>query len=367
MKTWIVLNAITVAIFVVWIAPGNSAAQLWSLDAYAGRTNYDLLPSSVSSSTGVLGVRYNRDYRFFRAALGLPLTGTDVTWGVVGLGDRLAIRRGRYLMGADASVVAHAQRDPVANAAGQGVLAEVLPTVSVSLGTGVVEFQSGPRAYASRLGDAGRTRTLWATNLRGGFQAGEQVWLEGDVQHDRNRANEAYTRVGFSVAAAVGPVVLQGSLGKWVDGVEASGPEWNAAMSIPFRSGISFFAMAGHESFNPQFLSSPRTSWGAGIRFQIGATRPPAPVLAEVSSDGAVIRIPVSEMAQQPSIAGDFTGWVPVPMERRGNEWRYIVNERAGVYRFAFRSADGEWFVPESIPNRTDDGMGGWVAVLVVP
>jgi hypothetical protein len=39
----------------------------------------------------------------------------------------------------------------------------------------------------------------------------------------------------------------------------------------------------------------------------------------------------------------------------------------AGVYQYAFRSATGEWFVPTSIAGRRDDGMGGHVAVLVVP
>ncbi|HEY8485417.1 MAG TPA: hypothetical protein VIL13_12465 [Longimicrobiales bacterium] len=37
-----------------------------------------------------------------------------------------------------------------------------------------------------------------------------------------------------------------------------------------------------------------------------------------------------------------------------------------GVYHYAFVTADGKWFVPESVPGRKDDGMGGHVAVLVV-
>jgi len=71
--------------------------------------------------------------------------------------------------------------------------------------------------------------------------------------------------------------------------------------------------------------------------------------------------------APPPSIAGDFTNWMPVRMERHGDEWRFSVHVSRGVYRFAFRGADGQWFVPASFPNRTDDGMGGWAAVLVVP
>jgi hypothetical protein len=37
-----------------------------------------------------------------------------------------------------------------------------------------------------------------------------------------------------------------------------------------------------------------------------------------------------------------------------------------GVYHYAFVAEDGTWFVPESVPGRQDDGMGGHVAVLVV-
>ena len=72
-------------------------------------------------------------------------------------------------------------------------------------------------------------------------------------------------------------------------------------------------------------------------------------------------------MSSQPFIAGDFTDWKPVPMERHDNEWRFPVALPPGAYRFAFRDRNGEWFVPASVPNRLDDGMGGWVAVLVVP
>jgi len=68
-----------------------------------------------------------------------------------------------------------------------------------------------------------------------------------------------------------------------------------------------------------------------------------------------------------PVVAGDFTNWMPVRMERHKDEWRYSVHVSSGVYHFAFRGADGRWFVPATLPNRTEDGMGGWVAVLVIP
>ena len=96
----------------------------------------------------------------------------------------------------------------------------------------------------------------------------------------------------------------------------------------------------------------------------------PMPGRAVYSRDNGliVLRLQARDASTPPpSIAGDFTNWVPIRMERRGNEWRFPVHLSSGVYRFAFRGADGDWFVPVGFPNRTDDGMGGWVAVLVIP
>jgi len=85
--------------------------------------------------------------------------------------------------------------------------------------------------------------------------------------------------------------------------------------------------------------------------------------------DGPVVlHLPTRDTGSPPPmIAGDFTKWMPVRMERHKDEWRYSVQVSPGVYHFAFRGADGQWFVPASFPNRTADGMGGWVAVLVIP
>jgi hypothetical protein len=113
----------------------------------------------------------------------------------------------------------------------------------------------------------------------------------------------------------------------------------------------------------------PRTSWGVGVSLRVG--RRPAPVPAagpELRPQGGVIlRMPLRDSHSPPLVAGDFTGWEPRPMERHGTEWRFRIRLPPGAYRYAFLSAQGEWFVPESVPNRMDDGMGGWVAVVVVP
>ncbi len=54
-------------------------------------------------------------------------------------------------------------------------------------------------------------------------------------------------------------------------------------------------------------------------------------------------------------------------MRASGSDWVIEIPAGPGVYRFAFVSASGEWFVPEGYPGRMDDDMGGHVAVIVVP
>ncbi len=54
-------------------------------------------------------------------------------------------------------------------------------------------------------------------------------------------------------------------------------------------------------------------------------------------------------------------------MAREGRFWTVTLPVRAGVHRYAFRAADGDWFVPASVPGRTDDGFGGVSAIVVVP
>jgi len=357
-------------LIVFFMLPKHMPAQVWSLDAYAGRANYRTLPASVSSTAGVLGIRFNQDRRIFQAALGLPLTGEAVTWGIVGLDDRFAWRRGGFAAGADVSVFAHAQRDPVVNSTGHGLQADLLPMVSQSFGTSVLELRSGPRWYGSRLGDVNWTRRFWTTEIRGGFQTGDRVRMESDVRHDRGPQKEIYTRVGLSLSAMLGWAALEGGIGHWIGGVADVEPEWDASITVPVRPGISIFSSAQRESFNPLFLGPTRTSWSAGITFRIGGRETPTPESAVVNigqRNQITIRVPLTEAPAPLSIAGDFTGWKTVPMQRQGSEWRFDITLETGVYRFAFRTEDGKWIVPQSIPNRTDDGMGGWVAVLVVP
>lgn len=351
------------------LIPGGVAAQAWSVDAYAGQASYAIAPSTVDSRNGVLGLRFNQDRRFFQISGGVPLSDTDVAWGVLGLGDRLAFRRGGLEAGVDASLAAHGQRDPVADVTGQGLLAEVLPVVSRNVGPAVLEVRSGLRWYGARLGEADWTRAFWTSELRGTVDPASNLRLETGLRHHRGGEGEAYTRAVLSATTILGPAIVQGSLGHWVEGPHGVDPEWGVVAGVPLGGRGQLFASVRHESFDPHYLMPPRTSWGVGVSLRVG--RLPAPVPAagpELRPQGGVIlRMPLRDSHSPPLVAGDFTGWEPRPMERHGTEWRFRIRLPPGAYRYAFVSAQGEWFVPESVPNRMDDGMGGWVAVVVVP
>jgi hypothetical protein len=351
------------------LRPAGVTGQVWSVDAYAGQASYSIAPGTVDSRNGILGLRFNQDRRFFQVAGGVPLSETDVAWGVLGLGDRLAFRRGGMEVGVDMALLAHGQRDPVSEVTGQGVLVDLLPMFSHNVGSLVLEARSGLRWYGARLGEADWTRVFWTSEVRGAMDPAATLRLEGTLRHHRGGEEETYSRAAASATSVLGPAVVQGTLGHWVEGPDGVDPEWGVVVGLPMGPRGQVFASVRRESFDPHYLMPPRTSWGVGVSLKVGRRPGPVPVAGpEVRRGGrVVIRIPLRDCTAPPLVAGDFTGWEPVPMERQGTEWRYTLRLPPGVYRFAFRRADGEWFVPASVPNRMDDGMGGWVAVLVVP
>jgi hypothetical protein len=246
-------------------------------------------------------------------------------------------------------------------------LLEFLPVLSHSVGAGVLELRSGPRWYATRLGDADWTRKLWTTEVQGNISPAEGLQLGSDVRHDRGGQGETYTRVGLSVGKMLGRATVNASLRHWFQSPGDGRAEWGLSLGMPIKPTVWIFSAAQHESFDPTFLSPSRTSWSLGLSFQIGRKQETLPGATNIpETPPVVLRLAVREAGAAPSVAGDFTNWAPVRMTRYENEWRLRVSLAPGVYRFAFRNEAGEWFVPPSIPNRTDDGMGGWVAVLVV-
>jgi len=378
------LGALEVTLLVILaiglVPSGEIGAQAWTADFHAARSSFGAPPLGTGSTNATLGVRFTDGPRLFHASLAAPLASGDLFWGMIGAGDRLAVQRGRFEGGVDVSGLAHLQRDPVTERGGSGVRGETMPFVSASVGTLVIEARSGASLYRGRISGEGWARDLHVSDLSlslplplpisSGGQ--EELRLGGELRHLRPGGDEgAHTWAGGSVSGGTGRVGMWLSLGRWVQGIDSEGS------STGFGGGASFaasprtvlWAQGRREPFDPFFLGSDRTSWGFGASYRLGAPAPPPPARgAEMRERGRVtIRLPLSEAGSPPAVAGDFSGWEPVPMHRRGTNWEVTLRLPPGAYRYAFRSGTGEWFVPVGVPGRRDDGMGGWVASLIVP
>jgi hypothetical protein len=65
-------------------------------------------------------------------------------------------------------------------------------------------------------------------------------------------------------------------------------------------------------------------------------------------------------------LAGDFTGWDPLPMAPAGNGW-WVVSRamNPGKYQINLRMNGGKWVVPPGLLSMLDE-FGGSVGLMVV-
>jgi hypothetical protein len=65
-------------------------------------------------------------------------------------------------------------------------------------------------------------------------------------------------------------------------------------------------------------------------------------------------------------IMGDFTGWEPVPLIRRGRDhWELLLPMAPGIHQINLRIDGGQWIAPPGMPT-LKDGFNGEVGVLVI-
>ena len=362
-------GAVIAALMVSLVALSHATAargQGWSADVSAGRLVYEPLSANVSTSSLIGSLRYDtRSDTWVYGTVAAP--GSDGTlWGAVGTGGRVMLNRSqlhRVSVGADVGVHGYSFRDRVVDQVGTGGTLEAIPFARVSEGAGFIEGRAGWRGHTLSFAGVRDNRGVFETGARGGY--GTTLSVEGDARWVHAREG-TYPFVGATVAYDVSPVQLWGHAGKWM-AIDLDERVWGLGSGVSLGARTTVWASVRQDAPDPLYWNSTRRSWSVGLTQRLG--RVPAPIVPVASSPAGAVAIRLSATdapSGTVSIAGDFNNWQPAPMQREGGEWIVRLPLTPGVYHYTFRSATGEWFVPPSAAGRRDDGLGGYVAVLVV-
>lgn len=182
-----------------------------------------------------------------------------------------------------------------------------------------------------------------------------------------------FTDVGAGASVERGRVVAS----LWLAGRFAGGPESKAAGSALLQMYVSprvAIEVGGGSYLNDPYQDLPRAGFVTfGVRLHRSARlihASPAPRLAplapEVRGDSQFVqfRMPGAKLV---AIAGDWNTWKPFALRALGNDvWEAGLRLPRGVYHFNLLVDGSDWVVPNGVAT-VSDGMGGMVAVLIVP
>jgi hypothetical protein len=172
--------------------------------------------------------------------------------------------------------------------------------------------------------------------------------------------------VGATVRYGGSPLNVWVQTGRWMSDL-LSEASWGIGIGVALTNRASLWANVQKEAPDPLYWNASRRSWSVGVTHRLSRAPASAQPAGTSRAGDVVIRIAAGDSPDGDiSIAGSFNRWHPVPMVREGRDWVVRLPLAAGVYEYAFKSSNGSWFVPASVANRRDDGMGGQLAVLVV-
>jgi len=359
------------------------SAQEWRASAQAGRIRSALDPAA--SESFALGLQYDDPTTGLRLTGGVPIRSDNPFSGGASAWKRLSVRHRGVLAGLDLAGSAFLAVDradqPAAplpgpfdppspvpvDRSGHAFAGQAMPVLGYEGADIQLHARAGVSRYAATFGEQRSDRSVRLADLQLTVTPASSLAIVPVVRRVQAPGEAASTFAGVSAVTASTLGSLWASVGQWSGG-RSEGTPWSVGGRLQLHPLVSLDAAVRRDTFDPLYLQPAQTSWSIGLSVLVsGRARPVAPPVPAAYVNGrATIRLPVSAASTRPSIAGDFNAWNPVPMEREGDRWTYTVALPRGVYNYAFVGADGTWFVPESVPGRKDDGMGGQVAVLVV-
>jgi hypothetical protein len=157
------------------------------------------------------------------------------------------------------------------------------------------------------------------------------------------------------LSAAFGSKAAGGAFAQWFVAprvsLEASGGSY---LPDPYQG----FPRAGFISLGVRLFGSPRA--------QSTPRAPLAPVIAGVRGDSAIVRFRMPG-ARSVALAGDWNTWQPASLRAIGDDvWEGAFALQRGVHHFNLLVDGSDWVVPNGVAT-VPDGLGGMVAVLIVP
>lgn len=354
----------------------SPAAAQWRVDAQAGRLHYEAAPDAVSTTVALSLTRSTTDSSF-GMSLGIPFSSDEPVWGAFQGYRRLATDGGTGF-GVDLAGSGFVYRIEARDSAdlpllgedgetrtGAGASAEIMPLAFWRSRTGrfAAEARAGGIGFIST-GEDSFERLAFVSDLSfaAGLPGGLTTRLDGRWV-SVEEGGFPYAGVGLTWSHVA---VLWASAGQWFDD-SVDELSWSAGASVPIGERVALSVTGRRDSIDPIYATPARTTWSAGVTVWLGAVLRsiPEPVPTAYVDGVATIAL-IDDVEGVPSIAGDFNDWTPAPMERDGDAWVHRVALGPGVYNYAFVDEAGEWFVPEDTPGRHSDGMGGYVAVLIV-
>jgi Glycogen recognition site of AMP-activated protein kinase len=363
-------SPVTAVLVVIIAAAGHGGAaygQGWSADVSAGRLVYDPVSSNVETNNVIAGFRYDsRRETWVYGAGAVPAGEGGTFWVAGGTGGRLIVLSpgaGRATFGADVGAHGFTFHDRVVDQNGAGGTLEAIPFARLSVGEGFVEGRGGWRGHMLSFGGVRENRRVFETGARAGY--GGALRVQGDARWV-HAIEGTYPFVGATVLYAASRVDVWGQTGKWL-ATDLGEHVWAVGSGVSLGVRTSVWGSVRQEAPDPLYWNSTRRTWTIGLTQRLGRIAAPLVPVPRSAAGVVIVRLSVADVpAGAVSIAGDFNNWQPAPMQREGEEWVVRLSITPGVYNYAFRTADGNWFVPSSTPGRRDDGMGGYVAVLVV-
>jgi hypothetical protein len=334
------------------------------VDAAVGGASHEAVTAHVDTNSALLAVR-REGTAWMQLAGGLPLGSGGTSWGSFSGGTEM-LSPGRFRAGVHAGGQGYLYSTEASSSDGWGAIGEAGPIFRYGWSAAEIEFRSGGIASRTVVDGNSHSRFLFSNAAEVGvlIPAGARVGAAAQYVRADGRG---YPLLAATLSQAWSRGGWWARLGHWwTDEVE--NPEWSVGAYANAGQRFQLHALVRQETNDPIYLRYPRRSWSVGLSVVLGRRRAATPV-APIVLDGSLvtIRIPSSEAASPPAIAGDFNSWKPLPMVRDGEYWSASISVQPGIYRFSFRSDDGTWFLPPVIANRVEDGFGGEDGVLVVP